>query len=636
MPDASHLAVSLAATLSFLLVSGKPHISILVGLILFANVGAFALQPHLWQMWPAWSCMLLAGSTFLLGMPLPSAIAVSIALGGAALSFLLSLIAPHISFPLPDGPHRVGRRTVELVDTSRRAWLVEETGGPRRLPVDIYYPCVAPRTRDARQPYFLGADLLRAVCTEFKLPTWMFMHVAAVQLPATEDAEPLPQTDGRGCPLVLFSHSLTGLRSQNTGLMLHLASHGIVCATLEHPYEAILTRFADGSLAPFLFYKALPKGLTAASLLRFRQRCVQYRSDDLAFLHRCLAAASAGRTNDDKDTPSGTAVEGETTADRPRRAQRSPARQRRTAAATNSSVNDDADLGFLRGLLRPDAKAVVIGHSCGGGGAVLYAQQHPERCAGCVSLDGYLWWLGAAKVHAGLAVPLLSLRSETFMNDKDEFLCCNTQLASQLAMCSTAAVTSVVLSNVGHFDYSDMPYLRVTPYLLRKAGIQEVSDSGGVQLHGWLHRLIAAFVSDPSADASVLRRIASPNEATELPAPINEEWEDFARLQRVVKTGSITQRARALSQPWTTAQLRLLAEQCERARSGEDKRAYLYSLPAPPPEEARRNGRGKVHEKASSSLASELHCLFLSHTEIEVQDRMRVCLQALRAPPPLR
>ena len=548
MPDASHLAVSLAATLSLLLVSGKPHVPILVGLILIANVGAFVLQPQLWQMWPARLCMLLAGSTFLLGMPLPSAIAVSVALGGAALSFLLSLIAPHISYPLPDGPHRVGRRTVELVDTSRRAWLVEETCGPRRLPVDIYYPCVAPRTRHARRPYFVGADLLRAVCTEFKLPKWMFMHVAAVRLPATEDAEPLPQTDGRGWPLVLFSHSLTGLRSQNTGLMLHLASHGIVCATLEHPFEAILTRFADGSLAPFLFYQALPKGLTAASLLRFRQGCVQYRSDDLAFLHRCLAAASAGRTNDGKDTPSGPALEGETIA---RRARQSPARQRRTAAAAaaHSSANDDADLGFLRGLLRPDAKAVVIGHSCGGGGAVLYAQQHPERCAGCVSLDGYLWWLGAAQVHAGLAVPLLSVRSEVFMNDKDEFLCCNTQLASQLAMCSTAAVTSVVLSNVGHFDFSDMPYLRVTPYLLRKAGIQEVSDSGGVQLHDWLHRLIAAFVSDPSADASVLRRLASPNEAAQLPAPISEEWEDFAQLQRLVNTGSNAQRARALSLP---------------------------------------------------------------------------------------
>ena len=54
-------------------------------------------------------------------------------------STALTELLPPMDFPRPTGPHGVGRLSVELVDRSRAGWLVGDDG-PRRVPVDVYYP----------------------------------------------------------------------------------------------------------------------------------------------------------------------------------------------------------------------------------------------------------------------------------------------------------------------------------------------------------------------------------------------------------------------------------------------------------------------------------------------------------------
>src|SRR5690606_7808722 len=48
---------------------------------------------------------------------------------------------------------------------------------------------------------------------------------------------------------ILFSHGWNGFDAQNTGQALQLASHGFVIVGMQHPYGAVVTVFADGTVA---------------------------------------------------------------------------------------------------------------------------------------------------------------------------------------------------------------------------------------------------------------------------------------------------------------------------------------------------------------------------------------------------
>ncbi|WP_051153526.1 alpha/beta hydrolase family protein [Ruminiclostridium papyrosolvens] len=50
-------------------------------------------------------------------------------------------------------------------------------------------------------------------------------------------------------PVLIFSHSMTGFRNQNTFQSEELASHGYIVVAVDHPYYAAATVFSDGRVA---------------------------------------------------------------------------------------------------------------------------------------------------------------------------------------------------------------------------------------------------------------------------------------------------------------------------------------------------------------------------------------------------
>lgn len=119
---------------------------------------------------------------------------------------------------VPDelGPHAVGRRSIEVVDSAR----------DRTLNVDVWYPADADAAEDA--PF-----------TRYSfLPTAYF---------DSEVARDQPEVAGDGpFPLLVYSHGSGGISYAASFNMEHLASYGFVVAAPDHKGNTAIDRVSGG------------------------------------------------------------------------------------------------------------------------------------------------------------------------------------------------------------------------------------------------------------------------------------------------------------------------------------------------------------------------------------------------------
>ncbi len=122
------------------------------------------------------------------------------------------------------GPYPVGVRTESFVDTLR---IDPQTGEPRKLVTEIWYPAVEAARAGPFQSYALydrvPEDLREGLSPE---------DLGTLQTEAVRDAA--PRADGVTFPVVVFSHGKGGLREQSNYFTVFLASHGYVVASPDH------------------------------------------------------------------------------------------------------------------------------------------------------------------------------------------------------------------------------------------------------------------------------------------------------------------------------------------------------------------------------------------------------------------
>jgi len=246
-------------------------------------------------------------------------------------------------------------------------------------------------------------------------------HFSRVPTSSREDA---PAAAGR-FPVLVFSHGNVSTRVQNTSLMEDLASHGFVCAAMDHPHDAAVVAYPDGSAADFEW--ELPSPLDAPGVLAFRAAQVALRAGDVSAVLDWLAAESSGP---------------------------------------------------LAGLADV-SRAAVAGHSFGGAAAARAAQTEP-RLRAAVMLDAWQWPLGAAGPAAGLPIPSLLFESEAFLGDRDAFCAFNSRMSSEMALNSIKAWK--VVAQVGHYEYTDMAL--TAPLFMRFLGLVQLAPS---QLRAFQH-----------------------------------------------------------------------------------------------------------------------------------------------------
>ena len=145
--------------------------------------------------------------------------------------------SPRLTLPPSTGSHRLGTTSLYLIDPSRPdAWVPNQRA---QVMIQLWYPAEAVDGYP-RAPY-MPTSAGRAWEKILDLPS--------LNLPITEGhlGAPVRRRDG-GWPVVLYSHSLGGERSETTSLVTDLASRGYVVVTIDHIHDADVVELPDGSL----------------------------------------------------------------------------------------------------------------------------------------------------------------------------------------------------------------------------------------------------------------------------------------------------------------------------------------------------------------------------------------------------
>ena len=245
------------------------------------------------------------------------------------------------------------------------------------------------RRQRGKRTHWLEPTLATTMAVSFALPGWIVDYFRLVRMEARVDvpvADPPAASsslDGitEGFPLVLFSHSFTGMKEQNSSLLQELASWGHIVVAVDHPHDAALVLYPDGSTADFRGYD-MPMESEPRNWWRFRHEHARWRALDLAHaLERIVDA------NGDPDSP----------------------------------LHRKVDL----------TRVACVGHSFGGAACLMLAQMDP-RITSVVLMDPWMWPLGKESTMTGAPCPLLVLEAPEFLWDRDIFCVNNGEMSSML------------------------------------------------------------------------------------------------------------------------------------------------------------------------------------------------------------
>ncbi|MCJ7724289.1 MAG: hypothetical protein MUP03_09160 [Anaerolineales bacterium] len=318
-----------------------------------------------------------------------------------AISTALPALLPIPHVLKPTGPYQPGTFTLMLTDNSRKEIYSGNSGEPRRIMIQVWYPTSeTPGAKTA--PWMEHPEVVApAISRYLKLPSFFLDHLKYARSDSIPDA-PLA-SDQPKYPVLLFSHGWNGFRAQNTFQMQELASHGYIVVGLEHTYGAVVTVFPDGQIA-MNSPTALPSGVKEETYDRAARVLVDQWASDLGFVLDTL----------------------------------------------NQLNTFDREHGFAKRL---DLERVgVFGHSTGGGAAVEFCSRDP-RCKAGLGMDAFLTTLSTSTLESGVSQPFLFMFSEKWPSLK------NTRLLKKIYSNSTGPFQEITISGTKHYDFTDLPML---------------------------------------------------------------------------------------------------------------------------------------------------------------------------------
>ncbi|MFP5308196.1 MAG: hypothetical protein ACLGIR_01285 [Actinomycetes bacterium] len=336
-----------------------------------------------------------------------SAAALGLLMTSASALFAWALPVPSLP-ALPAGVS-VGTTSVLLVDDAREERYGPEPGGPRRLVAQAWYP-TAP-TQRSPAPFVADADAFAdAVGGFLGLPPFTLTHLGLVRTGTPADVAASARSTPY--PVLVYVHGWGGFRGVQLDLTEQLAAAGYVVIALDHTYGSVATELPDGSTIP-IDPAALPEGVPDEVYDAAASELVATYADDLTFLLDTLERG-----------PLAPALEG---------------------------IDLDLDaVGF-------------VGHSTGGGAAVALCARD-ARCGAVVGLDPWVEPLADATIGAGLAQPVLSIRSAEWVGNE------NDGVLGRLHAASTGPERRMSIAGTEHRDVTLLPLLSPVSEVLGLSG----------------------------------------------------------------------------------------------------------------------------------------------------------------------
>jgi predicted dienelactone hydrolase len=185
---------------------------------------------------------------------------------------ICSYLYPVFGLPVPTGRYPVGTTAIDLVDRSRLELCDPTTKSPRELVVQVWYPAISNY-----------GDKASYLPDRRSIPTGVFSHLGLVKTHAVRDVAIAPSTSPY--PVVLYTPSWSGYRTDNTFQTEELASHGFVVIGLEHPCSVPLAVYPSGRV----IHSNLSSDYTSsdaalATLLRVGEEQLTLRTQDIQFV----------------------------------------------------------------------------------------------------------------------------------------------------------------------------------------------------------------------------------------------------------------------------------------------------------------------------------------------------------------
>ncbi len=420
-------------------------------------------------------------------------------MAGLGVSLLLPLGMPAFTPPVPDGPYGIGLARAHLVDKTRA-----ETATPdnpddvREIAVQAWYPAGLSPAME-RAPLFPGPrQPQHLLASSFGLPVEAFSYIGGITghgvLGAPVD---IAGPDNGRYPVLVFSHGFGSFSSQNSLLMEHLASHGYIVFSIDHPYQATWVELSDGREASFL-----PTGFDSA----------QPSEEEIADMIAALEGISKAPSYEDYF--------------------------QRVSDFTKESpaFNDGLDIWvqdtsfFLDELLGGTVEAFgflgdhmdldrigVFGMSYGGATAGMFCASD-SRCKAGLNMDGLQY--GNHDMKLEIARPFMIMNADRrleFGEDQDSpplpF-----EMNDFVYAQATGPAYSLTISGTKHINFGDLAYLAPMATLLGVAGPIEASRMNAI-----MNAYVTAFFD---------QHLRGSNSLTELPAK-----DDYPEILAFVSKG---------------------------------------------------------------------------------------------------
>ncbi len=193
---------------------------------------------------------------------------------------LASIIPWAIFLPIPtllkpQGPYPVGTRIFRWVDVDRLEQITSDPHDRRNVVVQAWYP-TEENAKGTHSPYLDGLD--RLPDNIGPLPKQLFDRYDQINTYGILNA-PISKAQ-KLWPVVLFLTGNVASRAFYTSLVTGLAGHGYVVLAIDHPYEAMMTQLADGTIATTIENHSNDE----PNLLQFMERRLNTRIADITFV----------------------------------------------------------------------------------------------------------------------------------------------------------------------------------------------------------------------------------------------------------------------------------------------------------------------------------------------------------------